>query len=199
MIEFVVEISKASSDQDRAAVVELGDGVVIALADGAGGTGSGAAAAQAVIDALDRESVEQYLAATLESLDADLAKLGGQSTAVMIAITSDGVQGASVGDSGAWLLHRSGAEEELTARQDRKPLLGSGALPVAFTATWSKSATLLVASDGLFSYATMADIARVIREARTLADAAKQLVDLVRLFDGSLQDDVAIVLCRGEP
>jgi len=50
-----VEIRAAArAGQDRAVVIERPDGVVIALADGAGGTGAGAESAQAVIDAVVR-------------------------------------------------------------------------------------------------------------------------------------------------
>ena len=38
--------------QDRARVFETGDDVVVVLADGAGGTGNGAAAADAVVNAV---------------------------------------------------------------------------------------------------------------------------------------------------
>jgi serine/threonine protein phosphatase PrpC len=198
MLEYVVEIASANSNQDRACVVPLDDGILIALADGAGGTGNGALAAQAVVDAARRPNIAEYLASTVESLDEELAQIGGQSTAVFIAVTGGRIHGASVGDSGVWLVGRNGGARELTALQERKPLLGSGALPFAFTTTWSKEATLLVASDGLLRYAAWEKIVRVINEAVTLADAAKGLVDLVRLPDGSLQDDVSIVLARGE-
>jgi hypothetical protein len=55
--------------------------------------------------------------------------------------------------------------------------------------------TLLVASDGLLHYARQADIIR-IASGEDLQAAARALIDLVRLPNGTLQDDVAVVLCR---
>jgi serine/threonine protein phosphatase PrpC len=57
------------------------------------------------------------------------------------------------------------------------------------------TATLLVASDGLFKYAAHREIARLARAA-DLEVAARALIDLVRLPAGGLQDDVSVVLCR---
>jgi len=192
---------------DRVAAFASGDRVVIALADGAGGTGRGAAAAQAVVDAAARWATADAAAsipdadawaARLAALDADPRALaGGQATAVVVAIDASGLAGASVGDSVAWLVDGAiGAD--LTAHQHRKPLLGSGrATPVPFTATALAAATLVVASDGLASYARPDDVARLAR-GPDLAAAAAALVDLVRLPSGDVPDDVAIALCRAE-
>ena len=72
------------------------------------------------------------------------------------------VAGASVGDSGAWLVNpASGRFVDLTANQHRKPLLGSGRARIT-PFFHSKKATsrdvLLVASDGLFATCTPAAI-----------------------------------------
>jgi serine/threonine protein phosphatase PrpC len=195
-LEYVVQIENAESCQDVAAVVPVDDGIVIALADGAGGTSNGALAAQAVIAAASRPEAAADLSGVLESVDAALSRSGGETTAVLILLTRSLAYGVSVGDSGAWLVHDDGRATELTARQERKPLVGSGAFPVGFAIEWSASATLLVASDGLLRYARMPDIVRVIVDSSSLADAAQSLVELVRLADGGLQDDVSIVLCR---
>jgi hypothetical protein len=79
--------------------------------------------------------------------------------------------------------------------QHRKPLLGSGARVVAIRCGPLGGRTLLMASDGLLRYARPADIARAAR-IPDLDVAATELVDLVRLPSGDLQDDVAIVLLR---
>lgn len=92
---------------------------------------------------------------------------------------------------------------DLTGRQRRKPLLGSGAaVPVGFSATWTAGfsttwtpGTLLIATDGLFKYAPARRVAEIARGA-DLAAAAEALVEQVRLPSGGLQDDVAVVLCR---
>lgn len=182
--------------QDRAATRATADGVLIVLADGAGGTGNGAVAAQAVVDAvLSAADGGQRWSRVLEQLDQDDVHLGGgQATAVVLSVTEDGIEGASVGDSGAWVIR--GAEiEELTTAQVRKPLVGAGCVPVELRGRPLGDGTLVVASDGLWNYAKRTDITRLARGA-DLRAAALALVELVRLRSGSLQDDVSIVLCR---
>jgi serine/threonine protein phosphatase PrpC len=57
---------------------------------------------------------------------------------------------------------------------------------------------LLVASDGLFKYASMQVIARVVR-ASPISVAAEQLIELVRLPSGKFHDDMAAVLVARKP
>jgi serine/threonine protein phosphatase PrpC len=182
--------------QDRAGVREVGDSVVIALADGAGGTGGGSQAAQAVVDAVFAAVAQgPAWASLLADLDRDAMRLGGgQTTAIILSVTRTGVVGAAVGDSGAWIIRDTGIED-LTAGQFRKPLVGAGCVPFAVRGRSLEGGTLLVASDGLIKYASQATIARVASGA-DLALAARSLVDLVRLRSGELQDDVSVVLCR---
>jgi serine/threonine protein phosphatase PrpC len=190
-------VSAGRSGQDRAAVVERegGAGLLIALADGAGGTGRGATAAQAIIDAAARFVGKKFDATdVLARFDTDLMQLGGQSTAVLVELDASSVHGASVGDSAAWVVH-DGKIIDATAHQNRKPLVGDGCTPVSFQVGALAGGTLVVASDGLFRYAKREDIVRLSRDA-DLRAAARALVDLVRLPNGGFQDDVAIVLCR---
>jgi hypothetical protein len=60
------------------------------------------------------------------------------------------------------------------------------------------SSVLVVATDGLFKYAAMEVIARMVR-ASALRIASEQLIELVRLRSGRLADDVALVLMSGSP
>lgn len=196
---YAVEVVGARGrGQDRARVFEHRDGIVIALADGAGGTGHGAIAAQAIVDAVGAAGVSADWSALLADLDRGPQLAGGQSTTIVLALSSAGIVGASVGDSGAWLI--AGSEVvDLTAGQDRKPLVGDGCHPFRVTAPPAGSgSTLLVASDGLLRYAKQSDIARVA-SGPDLTVVARGLVDLVRLPTGGLQDDVSIVLCRQLP
>jgi serine/threonine protein phosphatase PrpC len=102
--------------------------------------------------------------------------------------------GASVGDSEAWLILAQGCHA-LTARQRRKPMLGTGAaVPVSFCMPWAEG-TLLLGSDGLFKYA-LADTIGEVARGGTPGAACDALVDLVRLPSGKLQDDIAVVVCR---
>ncbi len=191
----VVLESAGVGGQDRATVASDADGIVIALADGAGGTGGGDFAAQAVIDAVAENHASADLASLLADLDADPRRLGhGQTTAVVLRVTTNQVIGASVGDSGALMIAGEDVVE-LTSGQQRKPLVGSGCVPVGFTGTFPAGATLVVASDGLLRYARRADLVR-IATAGSIESAARALLELVRLPSGGLQDDVSIVLCR---
>jgi serine/threonine protein phosphatase PrpC len=193
-VALVVE-SAGAEGQDRASVAPDHHGVVIALADGAGGTGGGEVAAQAVVDAVANNLGAADFAALLADLDSDPQRLGhGQTTAVVLRVASNRIVGASVGDSGAWII-ADGVIVDLTGAQQRKPLLGSGCLPIPFEGTLPAGATLIVASDGLLRYAKRTELIRVAAS-DTVEAAASALLDLVRLPSGRLQDDVSIVVCR---
>ena len=182
--------------QDRAVARTTGDDVLIVLADGAGGTGGGGEAAQAVVDTVLASSAdEDCWSLVLEQIDRDEVRLkGGQTTAIVLSVTPAGIEGASVGDSGAWVI-RGTEIEDLTAAQVRKPLVGAGCTPAAIHGGALGDGTLLVASDGLLKYAKPSDIA-LIAGGADLQAIARALIELVRLRSGELQDDVSIVLCR---
>ena len=196
--EFVVVVTgQRGQGQDRAEAWPVGDGLIVVLADGAGGTVHGARAAEAVISVARAEPAPDAWGTALEALDQDAARLdGGQSTAVLLRVDAAGVRGQSVGDSGAWVVDPRGPSvRELTAAQRRKPLLGDGAELVGFSAGPLGEATLLVASDGLLAYAPQAELAR-LAVGPDLRAAAHRLVDRVRLRSGALPDDVTVVLVR---
>jgi hypothetical protein len=118
---------------------------------------------------------------------------GGQCTAVVVEISENHVSGASVGDSGAWMI-TSREILDLTERQRRKPLLGSGeASPVSFGQI-PLSGRLLLATDGLFKYATRRDIRERAFVGLSVSTAVETLVEGLRLRSGAFQDDVAIIL-----
>lgn len=196
-------VGYAGRSQDRVETISHDDGLVVVLADGSGGMAGSAEAAGLVVEAV-REALARGIEAAdpaawcalLGDLDDRIAHSphGGETTAVLLHLDTNGVIGASVGDSEAWLVLDEGFED-LTAHQRRKPLLGSGmSVPVPFLARpWS--GTLLVASDGLTRYASTEDLLAAAREA-DLEGAASRLVDEVRLRSGALQDDVAFALVR---
>lgn len=192
--------------QDRVSVSSTRDRIVIALADGAGGTAGGERAASAVIDAVAAAlsgadgperggGVIDDWVAVLTELELDPDRLGpGQTTAVVATVTQGGIRGASAGDSGAWVI-RGGEIEDLTRAQHRKPLIGDHSIALPFQSGPLAGGTLVVASDGLWRYARPEAIARVA-SGPDLAAAARELVALVRLPSGEVPDDVSIVLCR---
>jgi serine/threonine protein phosphatase PrpC len=181
--------------EDRAAYFATEVGGVLVVADGAGGTSHGALAAEAVISAvaanLALRSGEGWMNVLVQ---VDRALRSGETTAVVASIVGDEIFGASVGDSGAWLIDANG-HHVLTHAQQRKPLVGTGrATPVPFMAHLG-AGTLLLATDGLLNYAPAPRIAE-LAIADELAGLAARLGDLPRLRSGALPDDVAVLLAR---
>lgn len=187
--------------QDRATAIPAPGGWLVALADGAGGMGGGAAAAERLIDVFSKlapVAPSTDWAAALARFDQELSAhpSGGQTTGVVAFIDSDRVVGASVGDSSAWLLS-GGVVIDLTTQQRRKPLLGSGdAVAVRFEAA-HRGSRLLFASDGLTKYTT-ADRIRTLAAGESIEAAADALANSVRLPSDALQDDVGVVLVGGK-
>ena len=171
------------------------------LGDGAGGTANGSAAAEALVALVaDRAEAlaagnEMAFVGLLEEADAtSVAASGGQTTAVVGVAMPGRIVGASVGDSGAILFRQTPVD--LTSRQARKPLLGSGnAEPRGFAAEWNGE-PLLVATDGLFHFASPRAIAAEVGTPRDCDSTALRLIELTRLRSGALPDDVAIVFVR---
>jgi serine/threonine protein phosphatase PrpC len=186
------------SGQDRAIAVPASGGYLVAVADGAGGTGGGAVAAESLIAFVERlaeDAASTDWLAALRTFDDELSAhpSGGQTTGIIAFIDREQIMGASVGDSSAYLILSSGHARELTAQQHRKPLLGSGeALPVQFKAG-RLGKRVLLASDGLCKYALLERICAFASHG-PVEHAANVLVDCVRLPSGSLQDDVAVVI-----
>lgn len=185
--------------EDRLLVREAGDRILMVVADGAGGRSGGAEAADRTIQILrgcDLSEDPVFWVMRLSEIDRSLAQ-SGETTAVVAVITPQLIVGASVGDSGAWLVQRDKVAL-LTANQKRKPLVGSGAaIPTLFCCEGT-GGTLLLATDGLLKYTSQDKICGVLRS-QALERAPKALIDLVRLKSGTLQDDVAIAICSREP
>ena len=100
------------------------------VADGAGGMGGGALAAERACSLAAQimrttspggpDCWERCLADVDRALT--LSGSGGQTTGVIVEIADNQIAGASVGDSGAWLLTKR-EHVDLTELQRRKPLL----------------------------------------------------------------------------
>jgi PPM family protein phosphatase len=188
--------------QDRARVIEVGATFVIAIADGAGGVGGSEHAAEAVLQGIElliergaSLKDDSTWLAYLEETDSAISRAGswGLTTAVVLAVTERWIVGASVGDSEAWLATSDGFRS-LTSGQNRKPLLGSGAArPISFRRP-NTGGTLIVGTDGLFKYAPVSRICEVA-VGNPPEIAARTLIDLVRMPNGKLQDDVGLVVC----
>lgn len=187
-----VEEGIAGYGQDRLAVVRLPDRTVFVVADEAGGVIAGAAAVCDAVVARCKLGAPPSWTAWLVQLDRRMPRAGLAAAAVVEVRDDGGIVGASAGDCEAWLF-ADGLATELTADQRKKPLLGEGrAIPVGFQAT-AAACTLLVATDGLWKYASRIHIADVAAF-RPRDEAAAALVDFSRLKSGVLQDDIALAV-----
>ncbi len=198
MIATARRIISGSRDEDRARVTQHEGFTTIVVADGAGGVGGGRVAAETLCARVGgvRPSAALDWSEVLGSSDNYLARhgTGGLTTGVVVEVAARSIRGSSVGDSGAWLLH-DGRLEDLTMAQHRKPLIGTGAaVPVTFGPVPFQG-RLLVASDGLFKYASR-QVLMTAMNLGTIEEAVDRLVDAVRLPNRGLQDDVAVVLAE---
>jgi PPM family protein phosphatase len=195
-----LSVSQSGKGDDRCAVIVSATRVVIAVADGAGGSRRGAEAAEAVLTVVNERNEAAGSLDLLELLrDCDIALAqegrGGETTAVVVIVDERGVTGASVGDSGAWLVDDVASHVELTRHQVRKPLIGTGeAVPVPF-GCGPLAATLLIATDGLLKYGNVARI-REIATSPEIDQIPDRLIASVRLRSGALQDDTTVAICR---
>ena len=122
-------------------------------------------------------------------LEADPA--AGETTVVVMQMRMAS-SGPSVGDSGALLIDANGTVD-LTAHQQRKPLLGSGTSRPVGIRRQPIAGRLLVRTDGLLKYAQPAKI-RALASSGDLQAAVGALLEAATLPSGSLHDDVAMVL-----
>ena len=206
MIEiYTATESYQRAGEDRVAVIDHPAGRVIVVADGVGGRRNGGPAADAIVrivteaagrmaDVCDGDVWAEVLADADGRICSDTKC--GETTAVIVGVSRDRIEGSSVGDSGAWLITRD-SYTDLTRVQQRKPFLGSGAaLPIPFRAKLTDPGdVLLVATDGLLKYTTPQQISRVARSSE-LATVPQALIDLVRMPSGGLQDDVTVAVAR---
>lgn len=197
--------SSRPDSEDRAEVFELGDAMVVALADGAGGVRGGAAASDALINAVRCRIAEATFdacdlrawSAVFKSTDIGLARqMAGETTAVITVIGPEGIMGLSVGDSEAWVLGSVGIDR-LTEKQDRKRL-GSGRSGATLFHRRTLDGMLVIGTDGLFKNARPELIAAASTEANAGA-AAERLVGLPRSSSGRYPDDVAVVVVASTP
>ncbi len=194
-----IVVARHGLGQDRAAVDSGDTTTTLVLADGAGGRSGGREAAEfCVAISIDRmraggtDPVE-VLAELDRLLHAD--RDAGETTLVLAQLVGRELRGASVGDSGAWLIGDSDYRD-LTDGQTRKPMLGSRAAQGTAFVTPIASETLLIASDGLLGFASPATICGIVRSTTDLAAAGRQLIDCVRLRSGALHDDTSLILLR---
>jgi len=112
------------SGQDRALAIPTAGGYLVAVADGAGGTGNGGLAAERLINFVSNLAGQAASTDWFKALcvfDDELAAraIKGQTTGIVAFVDSERVTGASVGDSSAWLISQGGRTIDLTTRSRR--------------------------------------------------------------------------------
>jgi serine/threonine protein phosphatase PrpC len=188
-------------NQDRGIIIHDGPRTLLCVADGAGGRSGGAEAANMAVE-LIRENVSSMnnadaCAQVLRKIDEAIAEdsIAGETTCAFAVVTAEEIFGASVGDSGIWLLPKPEGQLDLTQVQQHKPFIGSGgAWPVPFQCP-KQLGTLLLATDGLLKYTSAGRIISMCRE-NSIELAAQRLIELVRYSSGALPDDVTVILAE---
>jgi serine/threonine protein phosphatase PrpC len=201
MKPILLSVAGNTENQDRGLVVCDGPRMVLCIADGAGGRSGGTEAAMMAVDFVGRNSSlithAEGCAELLRQMDAAIAKdtAAGETTCVLAVITPDEIFGASVGDSGAWLIPDRERLVDLTQAQQRKPFVGSGsAWPVPFQLLNPKG-SLLLATDGLLKYTSVERIVETCQQ-NSAEVVAQRLIELVRYPSGRLPDDVTLILAK---
>lgn len=191
-------------NQDRGAVIHSPAGLILVVADGVGGLSGGAEAATMAVDLVRQKAHalqdSNSCFALLREMDQviDQHRTAGETTCALAVITAGRVYGASVGDSGIWVIGQSGFID-LTQGQSRKPFIGSGAAwPVPFQHNTTSAEYLLLATDGLLKYTSPERIMEICRAQEPEA-AGPRLIELVRYRSGALPDDVTVILTRLTP
>jgi serine/threonine protein phosphatase PrpC len=187
------------NSEDRAAVFPTAFGLLAVVTDGVGGRTGGAAAADAVVRAVEQLAAVMTtvpgpgeLATWLSRLDREVPT--GETTVVVAALAPSGVTGVAVGDSVAWAIGPDGVAD-LAPHAGAKPWIGSGvARPVPF-ARPGTAGTVLLATDGLVKY-TSREVIREAVSAASFDEVPRRLIDLVRPPSGRLPDDVAVIAVR---
>ena len=190
-------------NQDRGAVIEASIGLVMIVADGAGGQSGGAEAAAMAVEFVRKKTDElsdaKACVTLLHSTDQAISRdrVAGETTCALTVVTEAGVYGASVGDSGVWVINATGFIN-LTERQSRKPFIGSGsALPNPFEYKFVAGDSLLLATDGLLKYTSSERIITVWGH-EVASRVPGRLIELVGYPSGALPDDVTVIFASAD-
>jgi serine/threonine protein phosphatase PrpC len=199
MTPILLSVAGNPENQDRGLIVPDGPRTALCVADGAGGRSGGTEAAVLAIEFIRQNaaqlSTSEACVDLLRQMDAAISKdpVAGETTFALAVVAQGEIYGASVGDSGIWLIPPSGDLIDLTARQQRKPFIGSGsAWPVGFQQR-DPQGILLLATDGLLKYTSAARIVETCRQ-NPPNTAAQQLIELVKYPSGNFPDDVTVIL-----
>jgi PPM family protein phosphatase len=189
--------------QDSVGVYERGDVLVVVVADGGGGMRRGDAASRSVVAVVESavadarfalEDARPWVDLFLATDSCLVANRAGETTGAVVVLGRSGFLGFSIGNSEAWVVTRTEVDN-LTVGQHTRERFGNGHGTVVTFQRPQLAGVLLVATDGLFKYAAAPVIAGIARSG-TVAQAADELLELVRLRSGKMADDVTVVLVR---
>jgi len=199
----LLSIAGNPENQDRGIVIQDRTRVVLCVADGAGGRSGGMEAASMAVE-LIRESASllsnaDSCAEFLRKMDVAISgdSVAGETTCAVAVVTPKEIFGASVGDSGVWLILENGTHVDLTHGQQRKPFIGSGSAWAVPFRDQLEDGLLLLATDGLLKYTSTERIVETCRLHPTEL-AAQRMIELVRYPSGALPDDVTLILTKLE-
>jgi serine/threonine protein phosphatase PrpC len=202
-MHFQITAAQHVRSQDALGVYQRDDTLVVALADGGGGMRPGEAASRSLIAVVEAavadtqfgvEEVRPWVDLFLATDASLVANRAGQTTGTVVVLGRRGLMGFSIGDSEAWVVTKRGIDN-LTISQHSRERLGQRPSTVVVFERPQLAGVLLVATDGLFRYASAAVIAGIV-QGGPIAQTPGRLLDLVRLRSGKFADDVAMVLVQ---
>lgn len=175
--------------------------LVVLVADGATGFGYGHLAAKALADHLGTAFNPDFTSREIKSflIEADAAVRsacaaeaeGADTTGIVFTLSDGKIEGASVGDSQAFVFNSSALE--LTASQRQRPRIGNGGYPQDFSATVSPGDILVAATDGLWNCVEPSEVERICFSSRSPEEMVSNLLARSKTSDGRYDDDVSIV------
>ena len=211
------EYAQPKHGDDRVAVIipkithpKVPNRVVFVVVDGAGGATGASAAADTVVESITNNSHKEIRpdwTKCLIELDRTLVPMGRAATIVAEVWENGYVFGACAGDGQIWTF---GEKRQFpldllacdTQLPGRKPLLGEGSVTPHMISTSIKSdlycpgiQTLVMATDGLWKYCDQKNLAKII-SLPDVEEVASALVETVKLPNGKLQDDIALIVVR---
>lgn len=180
------------------------DRLTLLVADGATGFGYGDVASKALRDFVTADFDPSMTSRQMKSflLDADTAVRhacqadaeGADTTGILMTVHEDKIEGASAGDSQAFIFGNSTCE--LTSSQRRRPRIGNGGYPQDFTGRITPGDVLVVATDGLWNRLDQKDVGRICLSASDARQAVEQLTSAARTTSGTFDDDISIICVK---
>lgn len=190
--------------EDRVAIIECDDALVVVAADGAGGLSGGGIASDMVVEVVRARTRERPFdpydvrrwSELMSEADGELARTprAGETTAIIVVVGTCGVVGVSAGDSEVWVV-KERRVDRLTEKQNRIRLGTGWCQPTAFHQR-ALEGVLVAGTDGLFRHAGSQSIIACCSSSNDVDDVADGLVALPKLRSSNYPDDIALAVVR---